>query len=52
MEYWDLYDCNRQPLNRVHARGEKFAEGEYYVSCIPALHNYDFAISGVTSRSL
>ena len=31
MEYWDLYDSERQPLNRVHARGEAFAEGEYYV---------------------
>ena len=31
MKYWDLYDCNRQPLNRVHVRGEEFAEGEYYV---------------------
>ena len=31
MEYWDLYDSERKPLNRVHARGEAFAEGEYYV---------------------
>ena len=31
MEYWDLYDSERKPLNRVHARGEEFAEGEYYV---------------------
>ncbi len=31
MEYWDLYDSERKPLNRTHARGEAFAEGEYYV---------------------
>ena len=31
MELWDLYDSNRQPLNRTHVRGEAFAEGEYYV---------------------
>ncbi|MBQ4451330.1 MAG: NUDIX domain-containing protein [Clostridia bacterium] len=31
MEYWDLYDSERKPLNRVHARGEAFSEGEYYV---------------------
>ena len=31
MEYWDLYDSERKPLGRVHARGEAFAEGEYYV---------------------
>ena len=31
MEYWDLYDSERKPLNRVHVRGEAFAEGEYYV---------------------
>ena len=27
----DLCDSERKPLNRVHARGEAFAEGEYYV---------------------
>ena len=31
MEYQDLYDSNRNPLNRVHARGEAYADGEYYV---------------------
>ena len=31
MEYWDLYDSERKPLNRVHKRGEAFSEGEYYV---------------------
>ena len=24
MEYWDLYDSERKPLNRVHKRGEAF----------------------------
>ena len=33
MELWDLYDKDRKPLNRMHVRGEAFAEGEYYVSC-------------------
>ena len=33
MEYWDLYDAERKPLGRTHARGEKFREGEYYVCC-------------------
>ncbi|MCR5322473.1 MAG: NUDIX domain-containing protein [Lachnospiraceae bacterium] len=33
MEYWDLYDAERKPLGRTHARGEKFSEGEYYVCC-------------------
>ena len=33
MEYWDLYDAERKPLGRTHARGEKFGEGEYYVCC-------------------
>ncbi len=31
MEYQDLYDSNRNLLNRVHARGEAYADGEYYV---------------------
>lgn len=33
MEYWDLYDENRQPLGRKYLRGDKFNEGEYYVCC-------------------
>lgn len=32
-EYWDLYDENRMPLNRTIKRGDKFADGEYYVCC-------------------
>ncbi len=31
MEYWDLYDSERTPLNRVRKRGEAFSEGEYYI---------------------
>ena len=33
MEYWDLYDSERKPLGRTHLRGDKFADGEYYVCC-------------------
>ena len=33
MEYWDLYDKDRNPLGRTHLRGEEFNEGEYYVCC-------------------
>lgn len=33
MEYWDLYDKERNPLGRTHRRGEEFNEGEYYVCC-------------------
>lgn len=33
MEYWDLYDANRNQLGRTIKRGDSFAEGEYYVCC-------------------
>lgn len=33
MEYWDLYDKDRNPLGRTHLRGEEFNESEYYVCC-------------------
>ena len=33
MEYWDLYDADRKPLGRTHLRGDKFADGEYYICC-------------------
>lgn len=33
MEYWDLYDKDRKPLNKKHLRGEQFEEGEYYFCC-------------------
>ena len=28
------------------------SESEEFSTCIPKLHNYDFAINGVTSKSL
>lgn len=31
MEKWDLFDENRQPLNKVHYRGEEIAKGHYHV---------------------
>lgn len=33
MEYWDLYDADRKPLGRTIARGDKLADGEFYVCC-------------------
>lgn len=31
MEYWDLYDRNRKPLNKKHLRGEEFNADEYHI---------------------
>ena len=31
VELWDLYDSQRNPLNKTHERGQPFAEGEFYV---------------------
>lgn len=31
MEQWDLFDENRQPLNKIHVRGEKIEQGHYHV---------------------
>ena len=31
MEYWDLYDKDRNKLNKVHLRGERVKSGEYYL---------------------
>lgn len=31
MEIWDLYDKDRQPLNRTITRGDDFKEGEYHI---------------------
>jgi 8-oxo-dGTP pyrophosphatase MutT (NUDIX family) len=31
MEYWDLYDRNKNLLNKVHLRGEKLNSGEYHI---------------------
>ena len=31
MEFWDVYDENRQPLGRLHRRGDPAVPGEYYL---------------------
>lgn len=31
MEYWDLYDENRNKLNKIVKRGDKLAAGEYHI---------------------
>jgi mutator protein MutT len=31
MEYWDLYNKNRQKLNKIHLRGNKINKGEYHI---------------------
>lgn len=31
MELWDLYDRNRNKLNKDHIRGEKLSKGEYHL---------------------
>ena len=31
MELWDLYDRNRIPLGKTHARGQKLKYGEYHL---------------------
>ncbi len=30
-ELWDLFNSNRQPLNKLHTRGEKMPLGEYHI---------------------
>ena len=30
MELWDLYDRNKNPLNKTHIRGERLKRGEYH----------------------
>lgn len=32
MEKWDLVDANRQPLNRIHYRGDAKKNGEYHIA--------------------
>lgn len=32
MEFWDLYDKNRKPLNKLHKRGDALAKGEYHLA--------------------
>ncbi len=31
LEYWDLYDKNRKPLNKVHQRGIPTNDDEYHI---------------------
>lgn len=31
MEKWDLYDINRQKLNKLHTRGNKLNKGEFHL---------------------
>jgi 8-oxo-dGTP pyrophosphatase MutT (NUDIX family) len=31
MEYWDLYNKNKEKLNKIHLRGEKINPGEYHI---------------------
>lgn len=31
LEYWDLYDKNRKPLNKIHQRGIPLNDGEYHI---------------------
>lgn len=30
-EYWDMYDCSRKPLGKLHRRGDEIPEGEYHL---------------------
>ena len=30
MEYWDLYNKDKQKLNKTHLRGEKLNPNEYF----------------------
>ena len=34
MEYWDLYDKNRQKLNKVVKRGDYLKDDEYHLVVI------------------
>jgi mutator protein MutT len=31
MEYWDLYDKDRQKIDKTHLRGDKINPGEYHI---------------------
>ena len=31
MEYWDLFDSQRQPLHRIHRRGDDLLPGSYHL---------------------
>ena len=30
-EYWDIYDCERKPLGKLHRRGDEIPAGEYHL---------------------
>ena len=30
-EYWDMFDCERKPLGKLHRRGDEIPEGEYHL---------------------
>ncbi len=32
MEFWDIYDKNRIPTGKIHARGEQLGSGEYHLA--------------------
>ncbi|MBQ9518355.1 MAG: NUDIX domain-containing protein [Firmicutes bacterium] len=32
MELWDLYDKDRNPLNKIHKRGKPIARGEFHIA--------------------
>ena len=32
MEYWDLYDINKNKLNKIHLRGKELTPGEYFLA--------------------
>lgn len=44
MELWDLYDENRQPLNRKHNRKDKMALGQYHIVAEIWTVNHEFKI--------
>ena len=32
MEYWDLYNKNKEKLNKIHKRGDPIPSGEYFLA--------------------
>ncbi|MBQ2446102.1 MAG: NUDIX domain-containing protein [Oscillospiraceae bacterium] len=39
MELWDVYDINRNPLNRKHVRGLPMRNGEYHLTAFVWIFN-------------
>jgi mutator protein MutT len=39
MEYWDLYDINRKPLNIIHKRGDPIQQGAYHIVVFVIIKN-------------